>query len=88
MPKLDGLEVLVQVKTDPRLRVIPIVVLTASNSERDIVQSYQLMANCYRTKPGELVEFESRIKSLNDFWLTKVTFQRDQQTAGSLQPRG
>jgi two-component system, chemotaxis family, response regulator Rcp1 len=54
MPKMGGLEVLVQVKADPRLRAIPIVVLTSSNSERDIVQSYQLMANCYLTKPGEL----------------------------------
>jgi chemotaxis family two-component system response regulator Rcp1 len=79
MPKLGGLEVLAQIQADPRLRVIPIVVLTTSRSEEDIARSYQLMANCYLTKPDELVEFEQLVKSLNDFWLTKVVFQKKQQ---------
>jgi chemotaxis family two-component system response regulator Rcp1 len=77
MPKLGGLEVLAQVKADPRLRAIPIVILTSSHSEMDVVQSYQLMANCYLAKPGDLVAFERLVKSLNDFWLTKVTLQRE-----------
>jgi chemotaxis family two-component system response regulator Rcp1 len=88
MPKLDGLEVLAEIKADSRLRAIPIVVLTMSNSERDIAQSYQLMASCYLTKPGELVEFERLIKSLNDFWLTRVTFQREERNVMAPQPIG
>ena len=86
MPKMDGLEVLAQVKTDPRLSVIPIVVLTTSCSEMDIVQSYQLKANCYLTKPTELVEFERLVRTINDFWLTKVRFQTEQPSVGSPKP--
>jgi len=86
MPKMDGLEVLAQVKTDPRLNVIPIVVLTTSCSEMDIVQSYQLKANCYLTKPTELVEFERLVRTINDFWLTQVRFQTEQPSVGSPKP--
>jgi two-component system, chemotaxis family, response regulator Rcp1 len=82
MPKMDGLEVLAQVKADPWLRTIPIIVLTTSQAEADIVQSYKLMASCYLAKPGEWKEFESLVKSLNDFWLTKVTFPKQRQPAG------
>jgi chemotaxis family two-component system response regulator Rcp1 len=89
MPKLGGLEVLAQVKMDPHLSTIPIVVLTTSHSELDIVQSYQLMANCYLAKPNDLAEFERLIKSLSNFWLTRVTFQRAQQPVeSSPQPVG
>jgi two-component system, chemotaxis family, response regulator Rcp1 len=88
MPKLGGLEVLAQIQADPRLRVIPIVVLTTSRSEEDIARSYQLMANCYLTKPDELVEFEQLVKSLNDFWLTKVVFQKKQQIVKYPRPVG
>jgi chemotaxis family two-component system response regulator Rcp1 len=84
MPKMDGLEVLAKVKADPWLKTIPIIVLTTSQAEPDIVQSYQLMANCYLTKPGEWKEFESLVKSLNDFWLTSVTFPKQQKNAGPL----
>jgi chemotaxis family two-component system response regulator Rcp1 len=83
MPKLGGLEVLAQVKMDPHLSTIPIVVLTTSHSELDVVQSYQLMANCYLAKPDDLAEFERLIKSLNNFWLTRVTFQGAQQPVES-----
>jgi chemotaxis family two-component system response regulator Rcp1 len=79
MPKVGGLELLTQIQADPRLRVIPIVILTTSRSEADIAQSYQLMANCYLTKPDELVEFEQLVRSLNEFWFTKVRFQSKQQ---------
>jgi two-component system, chemotaxis family, response regulator Rcp1 len=82
MPKMDGLEVLAQVKADPWLRTIPIIVLTTSQAEADIVQSYKLMASCYLAKRGEWKEFESLVKSLNDFWLTKVTFPKQRQPAG------
>jgi chemotaxis family two-component system response regulator Rcp1 len=81
MCRMDGLEVLAQVKSDPRLRMIPIIVLTASRSELDIEQSYKLMASCYLAKPRELEEFERLVKSLNDFLLTRVTFQKREVTA-------
>lgn len=84
MPKMDGLEVLAQVKADPWLRTIPIIVLTTSQAEPDIAQSYKLMASCFLTKPGEWKDFESLVKSLNDFWLARVTFPRQGQTAGRL----
>jgi len=84
MPKMDGLEVLAQVKADPWLRTIPIIVLTTSQAEPDIVQSYKLMASCYLAKPGEWKEFESLVKSLNDFWLAKVTFPKQGQPVGQL----
>jgi chemotaxis family two-component system response regulator Rcp1 len=83
MPKLGGLEVLVQIKTDVGLRTIPIVVLTTSCCETDVEKCYQLMANCYLAKPKELAEFESLVKSLNDFWLTRVTFHKAPHTVSS-----
>jgi len=84
MPEMDGLEVLAQVKADPWLRTIPIIVLTASQAEPDIVRSYKLMASCYLAKPGEWKEFESLVRSLNDFWLAKVTFPKQGQPVGQL----
>lgn len=88
LPGMDGLEVLAQVKTDPWTRTIPIIVLTTSHSETDIVQCYKLMANCYLIKPSEWSEFEKLVKKLNDFWLTQVTFHREQQTVKSPQTHG
>jgi chemotaxis family two-component system response regulator Rcp1 len=76
MPKMDGLEVLAGVKSDPRLKTIPIIVLTTSESEMDILRSYSLFASCYLTKPKELREYERLVKSLNDFWLTSVKFKK------------
>jgi chemotaxis family two-component system response regulator Rcp1 len=72
LPKMDGREVLATIKADERLRTIPIIILTTSESEADILKSYQLQANCYLSKPVQLDEFESLVKSINDFWLTKV----------------
>lgn len=72
MPKMDGRQVLACIKTDDALKTIPIVILTTSGSEEDVVKSYQLHANCYFTKPVELDAFESLVKSINEFWLTKV----------------
>jgi chemotaxis family two-component system response regulator Rcp1 len=72
LPKMDGREVLAHLKADADLKTIPTVILTTSESETDIVKSYQLQANCYLSKPVQLDAFENLIKSINDFWLTKV----------------
>jgi two-component system, chemotaxis family, response regulator Rcp1 len=72
LPRMDGREVLALIKEDPALRTIPTVILTTSDAEADIVRSYELQANAYLSKPVRLDEFESLVKSINDFWLTKV----------------
>jgi chemotaxis family two-component system response regulator Rcp1 len=72
LPKMDGREVLSQIKTDTALKTIPTIILTTSEAEVDIVKSYQLQANCYLTKPVRLEAFESLVMSINDFWLTKA----------------
>jgi two-component system, chemotaxis family, response regulator Rcp1 len=72
LPKMDGRAVLAHIKEDDELKTIPTVILTTSESEADIAKSYQLQANCYLTKPVQLDAFESLVKSINDFWLTKV----------------
>jgi CheY-like chemotaxis protein len=81
MPKMNGLQLLAQLKSDPWFRAMPIIVLTSSQSQTDILQSYELMANCYLVKPLELEEFEALVKSLNDFWLTSVSFHKPEQAA-------
>lgn len=72
LPRMDGREVLAQIKTDENLKTIPTIILTTSEAEADIVKSYQLQANCFLSKPVQLEAFESLVKSINDFWLTKV----------------
>jgi two-component system, chemotaxis family, response regulator Rcp1 len=72
MPRMDGREVLALIKKDDNLKTIPIVILTTSEAEGDIVKSYQLHANCYLCKPVQLSAFENLVKSINDFWLTKA----------------
>jgi CheY-like chemotaxis protein len=72
LPKMDGREVLSQIKKDDALKTIPTIILTTSELEVDIVKSYQLQANCYLTKPVQLEAFESLVTSINDFWLTKA----------------
>lgn len=72
LPRKDGREVLEEVKADPDLKVIPVVVLTMSKSDEDIVRSYRLHANCYVTKPVDLGQFLTVAKSIQDFWLTIV----------------
>jgi diguanylate cyclase (GGDEF)-like protein/PAS domain S-box-containing protein len=71
LPKINGHEILTQIKSDIRLRMIPTVILTSSESEPDILKSYQLDANCFLTKPMRLEAFEALLKTINDFWLTK-----------------
>ena len=72
LPKMDGREVLAQIKQSESLKGIPTVILTTSDAEVDIVKSYQLQANCYLSKPVQFDAFESLVKSINDFWLTKA----------------
>jgi CheY-like chemotaxis protein len=68
LPKVDGLEVLQQVKSDEKLRMIPVVVLTSSREERDMVASYKLGVNAYVVKPVDFHEFVNAIKELAVFW--------------------
>ena len=72
LPKKDGREVLEEIKADPALRSIPVVILTSSDAERDIVRAYSLHANCYITKPVDLDQFITVVKSIEDFWFTIV----------------
>lgn len=72
LPKKDGREVLTELKQDPNLRRIPVVVLTTSKAEQDIIKAYDLHANCYVTKPVDLEEFITLVKTIEDFWLTVV----------------
>jgi chemotaxis family two-component system response regulator Rcp1 len=81
LPKMDGREVLALIKVDDALKTIPTVILTTSEAAADVVKSYQLQANCYLTKPVHLHAFESLVKSINDFWLTKATLPKGRQSA-------
>jgi len=72
LPKKNGREVLAEIKNDPDLRRIPVVILTVSQAEQDIVKSYNLHANCYITKPVDLDQFLEVVKSIENFWLTVV----------------
>jgi len=80
LPKMDGREVLAKIKEDASLKTIPTVILTTSEAEADILKSYQLQANCYLSKPAQLDAFESLVKSINDFWLTKVKLPQQRQS--------
>jgi chemotaxis family two-component system response regulator Rcp1 len=80
LPKMGGREVLAHIKEDPDLKTIPTVILTTSEAEADIVTSYKLQANCYLSKPVQLDEFEAIVRSINDFWLTKVRLPQKMHT--------
>ena len=80
LPKMDGREVLSQIKSDDNLATIPTIILTTSHAEADITMSYELGANCYLSKPVQLDAFDRLVKSINDFWLTQV--QLPQQGKG------
>jgi CheY-like chemotaxis protein len=72
LPRLDGREVLSEIKKDPKLRRIPVVVLTTSTAEQDILKSYDLHANCYITKPVDIDQFFHVVQSIESFWFTIV----------------
>ncbi len=77
LPKKDGREVLEEIKTDEDLKRIPVVVLTTSKAEEDVLRTYNLHANCYVTKPVDLEKFIVVVKSIDMFWLTVVTLPPD-----------
>ncbi len=74
LPRKKGLDVLDEVKSDPNLKRIPVIVLTTSNDEKDILKSYDLHASAYLTKPVDLNEFITVIRNLENFWLTLVKY--------------
>jgi chemotaxis family two-component system response regulator Rcp1 len=72
LPRKDGREVLAEIKEDPRLRLIPVVIITSSEAEQDVLKSYGLHVNCYVTKPVDLEQFIKVVQSVEMFWLTVV----------------
>jgi CheY-like chemotaxis protein len=73
LPKKDGREVLQELKSDPSLKFIPIIVLTTSRADKDVLQSYALNANCFITKPVDFRQFVDVVRSIERFWLSVVT---------------
>lgn len=76
LPKKDGREVLKEIKESPSLRIIPVVILTTSSSDADVLQSYHLHANCYISKPVDLDGFLKVVQSIDNFWLSVVKLPR------------
>lgn len=72
LPRIDGREVLEEIKKDPELKQIPIVILTSSEADSDVLQTYNLHVNCYVVKPVDFDKFMKVIQAVNDFWLTVV----------------
>ncbi|MBI5249805.1 MAG: response regulator [Desulfomonile tiedjei] len=72
LPRKDGREVLAEIKQDPSLKHIPVIVLTTSEDQKDILSSYELHANCFITKPVDLGQFTEAVKCIGDFWFTLV----------------
>jgi chemotaxis family two-component system response regulator Rcp1 len=77
MPRMDGREVLLELKNDPGLRRIPVIVLTTSEGEEDILSAYEMNANCYITKPVDWKQFIRVVELIEDFWLTVVKLPKD-----------
>ena len=78
LPKKNGHEVLAEIKVDPDLKRIPVVVLTVSKAEEDIMMTYNLHGNCYITKPIDFDQFVQVVKAIEDFWLTIVKLPPDE----------
>jgi len=72
LPKLDGIQVLAEIKNDPCFMLIPVLMLTTSNSEKDVLKSYQYNANCYITKPVDFNKFTDIVQRIKDFWINIV----------------
>jgi two-component system, chemotaxis family, response regulator Rcp1 len=79
MPRMNGHAVLAEVKTDPVLRKIPIAIFSTSEAPQDITHSYELGANCYVRKPGNLQEYISAVKSIEEFWFGLARLPREEQ---------
>ena len=79
LPKMDGREVLALIKKDQDLKIIPTIILTTSDDEADVMVSYQLQANCYLRKPAHWDAFDSLVRSINAFWLTRAKLPQQMQ---------
>ncbi len=79
LPRMNGREVLAEIKANPALRTIPVVVLTTSKAEQDILQAYDLHANSYIVKPVGFVNFVEAIKSIKDYWFSLVTLPTEKE---------
>lgn len=77
LPRMDGREVLAEIKNDEKLKRIPVVVLTTSSSEADVVKAYGLHANCYIVKPVDFEKFAAIVRSIENFWFSVVTLAED-----------
>ena len=84
LPVKDGMEALSEIKVDEDLRTIPVVILTTSQAEEDILKAYNLNANCYVTKPVDLGQFVEVVKAIEDFWLTIVKLPRSERDEQSI----
>jgi CheY-like chemotaxis protein len=76
LPRKDGREVLAEIKFDTALRTIPVVVLTTSHADEDVVRAYNLHANCYITKPVDFNQFMKVVQQIDDFWVNLVTLPK------------
>jgi two-component system, chemotaxis family, response regulator Rcp1 len=81
LPRMDGREVLAEIKSHTEWKSIPVVVLTSSKAEKDIVKSYQLHANCYITKPIDLMQMQEIVQNMKDFWFTVVRLPSESSNA-------
>jgi len=86
LPKKGGAEVLKEIKEHPTLRRIPVVIMTSSKAEEDVVRTYDLHANCYVTKPVDLDQFRTVVRSIEDFWFTLVRLPRSESADTVLLP--
>ncbi len=77
LPKKDGREVLAEIKQDEELKLLPVVILTTSQAEEDVLKAYGLHANCYITKPVDLEQLITVVRNIKEFWLTIVTLPAD-----------
>ena len=85
LPRKDGREVLAEIKADPALKTIPVVVLTTSRAEQDILRAYNLHANCYITKPVDFEQFLDVVRTIESFWLMIVTLPPKSQARHALE---
>lgn len=79
LPRKNGFEVLSEVKNDPELRRIPVVILSISDAEEDLLKTYNLHANCYIKKPVDIIEFEKIVKSIGNFWFSIVILPNNKE---------
>ncbi|WP_321417197.1 response regulator [uncultured Desulfobacter sp.] len=79
LPKKDGREVLAEIKSDEKLKTIPVVILTSSKADEDVIRSYKLHANCYITKPLDISRFFNVVNNIKEFWMSIVVLPHDEE---------